>query len=84
MVLSTDSCQQMQSLLQKLNTDIVEVIQNDHNSKVNDENQDEGNHSDLNYDSVMQQLQSDPNEDDMEDVVLNDHDMLSNKVLLIE
>ena len=35
--------------------------------------------------SIMQQkLQSDQNKDVMEDIILNDHDMLSNEVLHIE
>ena len=74
----------MWSLLQKLNTGIVKVIEIDHNSKVDDDNQDEGNHNGINDDSVMQlQLQCDQEEDDMEDVILNDHDMLSNNVFLL-
>ena len=43
-----------------MNTDIVEVIEIDHNSKVDDDNQDERNCNGINDDSVMQlQLQSD-------------------------
>ena len=72
----------MWSLLQKLNTDIVKVVKIDHNRMVNNDHQDEGNHNGITDDSVMQlQLQSDQNEDDIESVVLNDHDMLSNKLL---
>ena len=68
-----------------MNTDIVEVIEIDHNSKFDDDNQDERNCNGINDDSVMQpHLQSDQNEDDIEDVILNDHDMLSNEVLHIE
>ena len=33
---------------------------------------------------MQQQLESDQNEYDMEDVILNDHDMLPNEVLHIE
>ena len=38
----------MQSLLQKLNTDIVEVIEIDDNSKVDDDNEHEGNSNRMN------------------------------------
>ena len=73
--LSQQVVRQMQSLLQKLNTDIIEVIDIDHNTTVNDDNQDPRNQNGINDDSVMQlQLQSDQNKYDMEDVILNDHD----------
>ena len=70
----------MWSLLQKLNTDIVKVIEIDHNSKVNDDNEDEGNTNGTNDGIIMQ----DQNKCDMEDVILNDDNMLSNEVLHIE
>ena len=75
----------MWSLLQKLINDIIEVIEIDDSSMVDDDNQDEGNHNGTNDYSVMQlQLQSNQNEYEMQAVILNDHDMLSNKVLHIE
>ena len=59
----------MRSLLQKLNTDIIEGIDIDHNSTVSDDNQDPRNQNGINDDSVVQlQLQSNQNECDMEDV----------------
>ena len=72
-------------LLQELNTDIIKDIEIDDNSKVNDDYEDEGNSNSSNDDSVIQlQLQSDQNEYNMEDVILNDQDMLSNEVFHIE
>ena len=72
-------------LLQELNTDIIKEIEIDDNSKVNDDYEDEGNSNSSNDDSVIQlQLQSDQNEYNMEDVILNDQDMLSNEVFHIE
>ena len=79
------SFKQMQSLLNKLNTNIIEVIEIDDKSKANNVNVDKGNSTGTNDDIIMQlQLQSNQNKYDMEDVVLNDHDMLSNEVLDIE
>ena len=76
---------QMQSLLNKLNTNIIEVIEIDDKSKANNVNVDKGNSTGTNDDIIMQlQPQSNQNKYDMEDVVLNDHDMLSNEVLDIE
>ena len=75
----------MQSLLQKLNTDIVKEIEINDNTKVDVDNEDEGNSNGTNDDSIMQlQLQSDPNKYGMEDILLNDHEMSSNEVLHIE
>ena len=60
------------------------MIEIDDSSKVDDDHEDEGNSNGTNHDSIMQlQLQSDQNKYDMEDVILNDHDMLSNEVLHI-
>ena len=70
----------MWSLLQKLNTDVVKVIEIDDNSKVSDDNEDEGNTNGTNDGIIMQ----DQNKCDMEDVILNDDNMLSNEVLHIE
>ena len=59
----------MRFLLQKLNTDIIEGMDIDHNSTVSDDNQDPRNQNGINDDSVVQlQLQSNQNECDMEDV----------------
>ena len=68
----------MQSLLQKLNTEIIKVIDIDQNSTVDDDTQDPRNSNGINDDSVVQlQQQSNQNECDTEDAILNDYDMLS-------
>ena len=43
----------MWSFLQKLNTDTVEVIEIDDDSKVDDDNEDEGNRNGSNDDTIM-------------------------------
>ena len=43
----------MWSLLQKLNTDTVEVIETDDDSKVDDDNEGEGNRNGSNDDTIM-------------------------------
>ena len=61
------------------------MIDIDHNSTVDNDNQVPQNQNSTNNDSVVQlHLQSDQIECDMEDVILNGYDMLSNDILHIE
>ena len=77
--------QQMWSLLQKLKTDIVEVIEIDDISSGDDNNQDDRNSNNRNDDHDKQlEIQSDQNEYDVEDVILNDYDRYPDVELHLE
>ena len=76
---------QMCSLLQKLMTHIVKVIEIDDIHNGEDDNQYDRNSNNRNDESDMQQgIQSDQNEHDVQDVILNDHDRYSDADLHLE
>ena len=75
----------MCSLLQKLMTHIVKVIEIDEFSNGEDDNQYDRNSNNRNDESDMQWgIQSDQNEHDVQDVILNDHDRYSDADLHLE